>query len=60
MNMQERDSILTELQTDMRWVKNQLSNHLHFHSRLNVALVIVALTTIGTLVLTLLRECVAI
>ena len=55
MNVKDRNELLVRLDTDMQWVKNQLSNHLHFHSRLNIVLVAVTLTTLATLLVTLLR-----
>lgn len=46
MQDNERDEILIELRTDMCWVKKMLSNHLHTHKSLAIAMVGI----IGTLV----------
>lgn len=36
MNDRQRDSLLTELKTDMKWVKESLKNHLATHTRANI------------------------
>ena len=37
MNEEDRDSLLSELKTDMKWVIQELSNHLKTHSSANRA-----------------------
>lgn len=38
MTSTERDKLLTELLTDMKWVRDSLSNHLKHHWTLTLAL----------------------
>jgi len=45
--------ILTELKTDMSWVKTMLSNHLHFHRIMSIALMSVVGGLITALIIAL-------
>jgi len=45
---------LAQLQTDMCWVKKILGNHLQHHQKLNIALLVVALSAVGGLVVNIL------
>jgi len=53
MNDHDRDKLLTELKTDMKWVKMGLSNHLQHHWMLTLAAWSAAVVAIGALIVSL-------
>ncbi len=56
MNDKDRDELLTELKTDMRWVKKGLTNHIATHSKLNLMAWGTAMTALVAVILMIIKS----